>query len=281
MLVSKLIGTIQSLNQATVRYECVERLLFSVLNDKSPFFLVYGREPNLSHLRSFGCLCYAVVVKRSDKFSSSATLIGNENQSEGNVGKSIEVPVFQNVFEIQTKKVSQRRSSRSSKLPAKLNDYVLDSKVEYGLNRYANHFVLNAENCCFISNMNKSFEPSTYEEALKDVNWINAMNEEMHALSENDTLELTDIPIGRKPTGSKWVFRIKYKSSGEVERFKGMLVAKGFNQREGIDYAGTISPVVKIGTVRCLISLAVQKGWKLCQMDDNSAFLYGNLSEEV
>nr|GFA88070.1 putative reverse transcriptase, RNA-dependent DNA polymerase, Gag-polypeptide of LTR copia-type [Tanacetum cinerariifolium] len=62
-----------------------------------------------------------------------------------------------------------------------------------------------------------SFEPSTYEEASKDVNWINAMNKEMHALYENDTWDLTDLLVERKPSGSKWVFRIKYMSSGEVE----------------------------------------------------------------
>ncbi|GKE35329.1 hypothetical protein Tco_1454651, partial [Tanacetum coccineum] len=83
--------------------------------------------------------------------------------------------------------VSQRRSKRSLKLPAKLNDFVLEGKIKYGLNRYANHSVLSAENCCFISNLNKSSEPSSYEEALKDINWINAMNDEMRALYDVET----------------------------------------------------------------------------------------------
>nr|GEY43281.1 ribonuclease H-like domain-containing protein [Tanacetum cinerariifolium] len=80
-----------------------------------------------------------------------------------------------------------RRSSRPSKFPAKLNEYVLDSKVKYGLNRYVNHAFLSADNYCFVSNLNKSFESSSFEEACKDPNWINAMNDEMHALYENDT----------------------------------------------------------------------------------------------
>nr|GEU58299.1 amino acid permease 3-like [Tanacetum cinerariifolium] len=88
-----------------------------------------------------------------------------------------------------------------------------------------------------------SFEPSSFEEASKDPNWIHAMNDEMHALYENDTWCLTDIPTGRKPIGSEWVFRIKYKSDGEIDRYQARLVAKGFGQKEEIDYEETFSLV--------------------------------------
>ncbi|GJT59693.1 putative RNA-directed DNA polymerase [Tanacetum coccineum] len=173
-----------------------------------------------------------------------------------------------------------RRSQISSKLPARLNDFVLDSKVKYGLNRFANHFVRSLENFCFVSNLNKSVEPSSFEEAANDANWISAMNDEMCALYENNTWVMVDLSIRRKPIGCKWVFRIKYKSSGEIERYKARLVAKGFSQKEGIDYAETFS-LVKIGIIRCLLSLAVQNDWKKFQLDINNAFLYGNLDEEV
>ncbi|GJR28914.1 ribonuclease H-like domain-containing protein [Tanacetum coccineum] len=93
--------------------------------------------------------------------------------------------------------------------------------------------------------------------------------------------ELADLLVGRKAIGSKWVFKIKYKSGGEIERFKARLVAKDFNQREGIDFHEIFSLVVKIVTGRCLINLAVQSGWSLFQMDINNAFLYGELNETV
>ncbi|GJW23142.1 ribonuclease H-like domain-containing protein [Tanacetum coccineum] len=127
--------------------------------------------------------------------TQSATPIDETIQSKGNVGTNNVVLVFQNVFENQIEEVNLRKSFRASKLLAKLNDYVLDNKVKYGLNRFTNHSVLNFENSVFVSNLNKSYEPSSYEEASKDLNWINAMNNEMQALYENDTWELVDLPL--------------------------------------------------------------------------------------
>ncbi|GKF92706.1 ribonuclease H-like domain-containing protein, partial [Tanacetum coccineum] len=104
---------------------------------------------------------------------------------------------------------------------------------------------------------------------------------EMDDLYRNNTWDIIDLPVGRKAIGSKWVWKIKYKSDGEIERYKARLVANGFNQREGIDFDKTFSPVVKIVTVRCLINLVVQSGWSLFQMNINNAFLYGDLEETV
>ncbi|GKD28935.1 ribonuclease H-like domain-containing protein, partial [Tanacetum coccineum] len=82
-------------------------------------------------------------------------------------------------------------------------------------------------------------------------------------------------------TGSKWVYKIKYKSDGEVERYKARVVAKGFGQKEGLDYEEIFSLVVKMSTVRCFINMAVQKSWNILQMDVNNAFLYGDLTKDV
>nr|GEV69815.1 ribonuclease H-like domain-containing protein [Tanacetum cinerariifolium] len=120
---------------------------------------------------------------------------------------------------------------------------------------------LSSQNKCFSTELNKSFKPKNFYEASKDPHWTEAINNEMDALYRNDTWEITDLPIGRKAIGGKWVYKIKYKSSGDIDRYKARYVAKGFNQKEGIDFDETFSSVVKIVTIRCVVNLAAPRQW--------------------
>ncbi|KAJ0459040.1 putative RNA-directed DNA polymerase [Helianthus annuus] len=174
-----------------------------------------------------------------------------------------------------------RRSSRNTVLPKRFDDFVLNSNVKYDIGKVVSYNCLSAENYCFTSKLNKLSEPSSFGEASKDSRWVDAMNLEMEALLRNNTWEIVDLPVGRKPIGCKWIYKIKYKANGEVERYKARLVAKGYSQREGLDFGETFSPVVKMVTVRCVLSIAVQNGWTLFQLDVNNAFLYGAISEDV
>ncbi|GJS54117.1 ribonuclease H-like domain-containing protein [Tanacetum coccineum] len=90
-----------------------------------------------------------------------------------------------------------------------------------------------------------------------------------------------DISKDRKAIGSKWIVKIKYKSSGEIDRYKARLVAQRFGQKERIDYDETFSPVVKMVTVRCLLNVVVSNSWPIYQLDVNNVFLYGDLVETV
>lgn len=174
-----------------------------------------------------------------------------------------------------------RRSSRVPKLPRKLDDFVLDGKCKYGIERVVNYSHLDPDVRCFATNLNKSVEPKHYHEACNDPNWVDAMNQEMNALYQNQTWEITDLPSGRKPIGCKWIYKIKYKLNGDVDRYKARLVAKEYSQKEGIDFDETFAPVVKFVTIRCLITLAVNQSWNLYQLDINNAFLYGEIEEDV
>lgn len=98
------------------------------------------------------------------------------------------------------------------------------------------------------------------------------MNEEMETLYKNNTWEIIDFSKGRKAIGCRWIYKIKYKTNGEIEQYKAKLVAKWYNQREGIDFEETISPVAKIVTVHLVISLVVHNSWPLFQLDINNAF---------
>lgn len=90
-----------------------------------------------------------------------------------------------------------------------------------------------------------------------------------------------DLPKGKRPIGSKWVYKLKVNADGTVKRFKASVVAKGYNQLKEIDYNENFSPVAKIVTVRMFFFVAAVKGWPLHQVDINNAFLHSFLEEKI
>jgi hypothetical protein len=139
-----------------------------------------------------------------------------------------------------------------------------------GTIRYGKH--------CFLT---QSGEPYSVEDALADTNWKNAMNLEYGALIKNKSWHLVPPMKGKNVVGCKWVYKIKRKQDGSLDRYKARLVAKGFKQRYEIDYDDTFIPVVKITTIHIVLSIAVSRGWNLRQLDVQNAFLHGYLEEEV
>ena len=107
------------------------------------------------------------------------------------------------------------------------------------------------------------------------------MRAEFGALQKNHTWHLVHFCPGTNLIDCKWVFRIKRRSDGYIDRYKARLVAKGFKERYGLDYEDTFSPVVKAATIRLILSIVVSRGWCLRQLDVQNAFLHGVLEEEV
>jgi hypothetical protein len=126
-----------------------------------------------------------------------------------------------------------------------------------------------------------SSEPTSYIEALKHPSWNQAMIDEFQALLINKTWHLIPPRADLNIIDCKWVFKLKEKADGIVDRYKARLVAKGFHQEYGIDYEETFNLVVKPTTIRLLLSLAVTRGWCIRQIDIQNAFLHGYLSENV
>lgn len=124
----------------------------------------------------------------------------------------------------------------------------------------------------------------TFREALagaQALDWRQAMQEEYDALVANETWDAVPLPKGKNVIGSKWVLRIKRNSDGSVNKFKARFVAQGFSQVYGEDYFDTFSPVTRGTSIRCLVALAAQGGWKLHHMDVCSAFLNAEVKEEI
>ncbi|CAM8929569.1 unnamed protein product [Rhodiola kirilowii] len=107
------------------------------------------------------------------------------------------------------------------------------------------------------------------------------MQKEIDAMEQNKTWELIELPPNKTLVECKWVYKIKLKSDGTIERCKARLVAKGFTQVEGLDYHETFAPIAKMTTIRCILALAAVKHWPLFQLDVDNAFLHGKLDEEV
>ncbi|CAI7867473.1 unnamed protein product [Closterium sp. NIES-53] len=127
-------------------------------------------------------------------------------------------------------------------------------------------------------------EPATLKEALESSDaeeWKKAMESELKSIEENGTWELVELPEGRNAITSKWLFKIKSDADGKIERYKSRLVAKGYQQKEKVDYKELFATVVKPTTLRTLVAGAAIKGWVVKQMDVTTAFLNGVLEEEI
>ena len=107
------------------------------------------------------------------------------------------------------------------------------------------------------------------------------MKREVQALEANNTWELVTLPEGKRAIDSKWIYKMKFKPDGSIERHKARLVAKGYTQMEGVNFHDTFAPVAKLVTVRILLTLAVKNNWIIHQLDVNNAFFHGDLEEDV
>jgi hypothetical protein len=107
------------------------------------------------------------------------------------------------------------------------------------------------------------------------------MEEELSMIQKNNTWTLVDRPEGRKVIGVKWIYRTKLNADNSINKHKVRLVVKGYAQIFGVDYSDTFAPVARLDTIRLLLAISTQKGWKVFQLDVKSAFLNGVLQEEI
>ena len=127
-------------------------------------------------------------------------------------------------------------------------------------------------------------EPATYSEAMMDPDsekWHVAMRSEIDSMGENQVWNLVDPPDGVRPIECKWIYKKKKDMDGNVHIYKARLVAKGFRQVQGVDYDETFSPVAMLKSIRIILAIAAYFDYEIWQMDVKTAFLNGNLDEDV
>ena len=291
------------------------------LEGVTPYEAWNGSRPDVRSLRIFGCSAYAHVPKserrkldsktrkcvllgygteqkgyhlydpRRMKVIHSRDVVFDETSSPGmqkeellpkyvelevEEESSINKPVVLNLPSIVLEENEQIEEESTV-----LNPIVSDSGLRRSTrnkqepDRYSHHLTLLST---------EQQDPSSVAEAKSSsdkAKWARAMEKEMESLRSNDVWELVEPPRNRKVIGSKWVFKKKVNADGAVERYKARLVAQGCAQRFGLDYEETFSPVVRFESIRSVVALGAQNKLQLHQMDVSTAFLHGELTEEV
>lgn len=255
------------------------RLPTKAVKNQTPFEAWYGYKPPVNFLRVFGCLCFTYVpqVKRDklDKKAVSGIFIGYSDVSKG-----------YKVFQPETETVTISRDvhfmeneewkSEDSKFTTSTTNSSLE-EIEDDVPVRGYRSISDIYQRCNVA----VCEPADLQEALENPKWKHAMKEELFMIEKNQTWELVDKPQDRKVIGVKWVFRTKLNSDGSVNKLKARLVVKGYAQIFGVDYSDTFAPVARLETIRLLLAISAQLGWKVHQMDVKSAFLNGILEEEI
>jgi len=285
-------------------------------NKVTPYELWNKRKPNLNYLRVWGCRAVVkipepkrkklgergvecifigytqhskayrfMVIEPNDyvlvnSVIESRNAIFDENRFKSILNKSpVETQTGNSVMENENDQdivevPELRRSKRARKVKSFGSDFytfLVEGNRESEIRQIPYCFNIEAD-------------PQTFEEAMKDRDeafWKEALNDEMESLMSNNTWELVDLPPGCKPIKCKLLFKRKRRVDGSVERHKVRLVAKGFTQKHGIDYFDTYAPVARIATIRLLIAIAAIHKLVIHQMDVKTAFLNGELDEEI
>ncbi|KAG8490933.1 hypothetical protein CXB51_014728 [Gossypium anomalum] len=267
------------------------RLPTNTVKGKTPFEAWFGQKPTVSHLKVFGCLCYALVPaeKRTklEKRSMPGVFVGYSSVKKG-----------YRIFDPLTKKIIVSRDVKfneegywkwdgtnaslleedqnspnlqPTEIEAEAEDDYDDAPIR-GTRTLPDIY----ERCSMTI-----VEPSCYVEAVKEECWQEAMEAELKMIQKNDTWELVNRPENRKVIGVKWVFRTKANSDGSLNKHKARLVVKGYSQQQGVDFFETFASVARLDTIRLLFALVAQKQWKMHQLDVKSDFSNGFLKEEI
>nr|ABB47537.2 retrotransposon protein, putative, unclassified [Oryza sativa Japonica Group] len=284
------------------------------MGNRTPFEAWTGKKPHLGHLRVFGCTAHAKVtaphLKKLDDRSNPFVYLGVEEGSKAHrlfdprrrqiiVSRDV---VFDENTPWQWSAAAGEVTSTEFEVeepvgaeqPALAEQAGLASPHTAGSDvgpvRYRSlaEIMLEAPRVDLVEDdddaralLAEMEEPLSYREATGEPAWVNAMNKELEAIEKNKTWSLCMLPAGHKAIGLKWVFKLKKNTAGEVIKHKARLVANGYVQQQGVDFDEVFAPVARLDTVRAILAVAADRRWQVHHLDVKSAFLNGDLEEEV
>ncbi|KAD3336335.1 hypothetical protein E3N88_31854 [Mikania micrantha] len=269
--------------------------------DVTPYELWMGRKPSYKYLKVWGCLAKVVVpppkVQRIGPKTVDCVFIGYAHHSsayrflvydsknpeiyKNTIIESRNASFFKEVFSCLKKELSSSSKPVDEIVHDEDQEQLEAEEVEP--RRSKSQRIEKSFGPDFLTYMVEG-EPQTYRDAVtssEGPQWKEAIKNEIDSILQNHTWELVDLPPGCKPLGYRWIFKRKMKADGSIDKYKARLVIKGFRQKEGVDYFDTYSPVTRITSIRLVLTIAALRNLEVHQMDVKTAFLNGDLEEEI
>ncbi|KAL4303544.1 hypothetical protein GQ457_10G024470 [Hibiscus cannabinus] len=277
----------------------LNRLATKAVDGKTPFEAWSGSKPSVKHLRVFGSICYSHISanmrSKLDERAWRGIFVGYSSQSKGYriynleskmIVVSRDVIFYEDSYWNWEKNDVQKHELRS--IPEELviskdaaNGETSDWFDVAGTTD-ADEVIKTKSLASVYERCNLVFaEPTSFNDAAKVPEWIDAMKSEISAIEKNGTWFLTNLPSGKHAIGVKWVYRTKFNPDGTIFKHKARLVVKGYAQIGGVDYGDTFAPIARLDTIKLLIAIAGQLGWNVFHLDVKSAFLNGELEEDI
>ncbi|KAK2352400.1 secreted RxLR effector protein [Trifolium repens] len=280
--------------------------------EKTPYEIWSGKKPHLSFMKVWGCEVYVkrLITTKLEPKSDKCLFVGYPketrgyyfyNPSEGKVfvartgvflerefiskgisGRNVELEEIQEPPTIGQSMEEHEREPQDvvEEQPAQVEQIQRRSnRIRHEPERYG--YLITEQGDVLLMDQD---EPVTYQEAItgpESEKWLEAMKSEIDSMYTNQVWNLVEPPVGVRPIGCKWVFKKKTDMDGKVHTYKARLVAKGYKQIHGVDYDETFSPVAMLKSVRILLAIAAYHDYEIWQMDVKTAFLNGNLLEDV
>eukprot|EP00253_Pinus_taeda_P036386 PITA_36386 len=226
-----------------------------------------GKKPKVSHFKIFGSLAYCHTPeekrKKLDQTAEKGYLVGygeNAKAYRVYIQGNRKIVVRRNV-ESQEEEEPIDLTTTSGRTSWELRQILRDAEDFFGAPR--NEKRERRQSDRYQALVAQVGEPSSFQEVVQHQVWIDAMVEGYSSIMVNDVWEVVPRPQDRSVVGSRWIYKVKYAADGSVEKYKATFVAKGYAQKEGIDYEETFAPVARYTSIRSMISLTAQMGWEI------------------